>query len=143
MRDCMIALAIALAGCSGRSPEIDCAAIVRDPAQGLAAVMGKVDDPARVWDVLERCFAPNGDTCERAAVGGAMVPSMSVSDGSAGDAAKRAEDRRQWAARCRTLPADQQRCLLMSHAIGHPECMAIAEQLRRTLQASPESRSPQ
>jgi hypothetical protein len=126
-------LVIALAGCGGR-PEIDCAPILRDPAQGLASVMSGTDDPVRVWEILEGCFAPGGDTCERAAVGGAMMPSMAVSDGPA-DTAKRADDRRQWATRCRTLAPDQQRCLVMSYAVGHPECASLAEQLRVKLRS--------
>jgi hypothetical protein len=130
----VVATAAAVSGsaCSKPSPD-DCEAIKRDPASGLALLTSKTDDAARVWDTLERCFAPAGDTCERAAVGGAMVPSMTVADGSSGSHAQREASWRQWAARCRTLPAEQQRCLQLSYAIGHSECAKLADEANAKL----------
>jgi len=107
----VIATAAAVSGsaCSRASPD-DCEAIQRDPGRGLALLTSKTDDAARVWDALERCFAPGGDTC-----------------------AERAALWRQWAARCRTLPAEQQRCLQLSYAIGHPECAKLADEANAKL----------
>ena len=126
-----IAVVVVAAACS--KSESECAAIMRDPARGFEIVTSKTDDPVRIWETFERCVAPDGDVCDRAAVGGAMAPSMAISDGS-GRAARQAEGWRQWAARCRTLPAEQQRCLQLSYQLGHPACAALVEQARATLQ---------
>src|SRR5262249_27023536 len=109
MRGTTIAL-LALVACKKESV-VDCKQLVADPGAALAHVMEVTDQPAKVWDVLERCFAPDGDTCERAAIGGQMVPSMAVSDGSAGDHADRVAGWKSWAERCRKLAPDMQRCL--------------------------------
>jgi len=126
-------LAIAILGCGKPAPEIDCAAIRADPAHALDAVTSKTGDPARVWGVLEDCFAPGGDPCARAAVGGQITPGMAVSDGSQGDAANRAAGWRRWTELCRGLPAAQQRCLQVSYAIGHPACAKLAAEVRAKL----------
>lgn len=125
-----IAVVVIAAACS--KSESECAAILRDPARGFEIATSKTDDPVHIWETFERCFAPDGDVCDRAAVGGAMAPSMTMADGSA-RAAQHAEGRRQWAARCRTLPEDQQRCLQLSYQLGHPACAALVEQARAKL----------
>jgi hypothetical protein len=139
-----LTLALSIAACSKSPAEPDCQAIVRDPARGLEMVTSYTGDPVRMWSVLEACFAPGGDTCARAAVGGAMTPSMTLAAGAAGgarrdiagsgdDAAHREDGWRQWAARCRSLPAEQQQCLVLSYQLGHPGCAKIADELRTTL----------
>jgi hypothetical protein len=143
-----LALVLSIAACSKSPAEPDCQAIVRDPARGLEMVTSFTSDPVRMWSVLEACFAPGGDTCARAAVGGAMTPGMTIAEqsagaaagkaprevaGSGGDAAHREEGWRQWAARCRRLPAEQQQCLVLSYQLGHPGCAKIADELRTTL----------
>ena len=133
MRGITIALLSLLSGACKKESVVDCKQLVADPGAALTQVMNVSDDPAKIWDILERCFAPEGDTCERAAIGGQMVPSMAVSDGSA-DRADRVAGWKAWAERCRKLAPEMQRCLLISYATAHPECTEVADGLRKQLQ---------
>ncbi|MBA3541144.1 MAG: hypothetical protein H0T79_16150 [Deltaproteobacteria bacterium] len=125
-------LVVMAAACSKAGPpEIDCHALLADPGNALTKLTERESDPSKIYAMLERCLAPSGDTCDRAAAGGAMMPSMAISDGSAGGAADRAAQWKQYAADCRTLSPDKQQCLLLSYAITHPECGKVQEDFRR------------
>ncbi len=127
-----VLLIAAVAACK-KEPAVDCKALAADPGTALQKVMDTTTEPAQVFAVLEGCFAPNGDDCERAAAGGQMMPSMAISDGSAGDAVARSADWKAWAAKCRTLPADVQKCLVLSYALAHPDCEKVAADARAKL----------
>ncbi len=133
MRSAAVAIAcVALLACK-KEPTVDCKAIAADPGTALQRVMDVTSDPAKVYEILEQCFAPNGDVCERAAVDGQMVPSMAITDGSAGDAVQRSTEWKSWAAKCRQLAPEMQQCLLLSYALGHPDCANVAAQARDRL----------
>jgi hypothetical protein len=127
-----VVILLALVACK-REPAVDCKALAADPGTALQKVMDTTSEPAQVFAVLERCFAPNGDDCERAAVGGQMMPSMAITDGSAGDAAAHSADWKAWATHCRALPADVQKCLVLSYALAHPDCEKTAADARAKL----------
>lgn len=132
-----VALAVVLAcaaACGGKATDdaIDCKTILADPGSALSKLAEREPEPAAMYATLERCLAPEGDTCARAAVIGGMMPSMAAVDnpGSAA-AAQRAASWDDYARQCRTLaPADQQ-CLLVSYAIAHPACGAVQDRFRR------------
>jgi hypothetical protein len=120
------------AACGKAAPTtIDCPTLLADPGSALSRLAERESDPSKVFAILEGCLAPSGDTCERAAVGGAMMPSMTISDGSAGTAADRAAQWAVYATNCRTLSPERQKCLLLSYGIAHPECGKVQEDFRR------------
>ena len=132
----LVVIAVLTAACGGgSSQQSECDAIRSDPPQALAKVASHADDQVKMWQILETCFVPQGDECERAAVGAAMAPRM-IGDGSnmtPTEAGIRQETRRQWVLSCRKLPADQQRCLQVSYSLGHAECNSLVQRARANL----------
>ncbi len=116
-------LLLALAGCGGRASfpsEEDCAAIKSDPGGALQRFGPKAGTPAKFWGAIETCWAPDGDTCERARVGREAMPSMASPT-----PAQREAYARRFVEACRRLTPAQQRCLMVSHAIDRAaECEA-------------------
>jgi hypothetical protein len=105
-------------GSSGPAP-LDCKDLMADPSTTLSKAMERESDPAKVWELLERCAAPNGDTCDRAAAAAEMTPSMTSTKDPT------------YAVNCRTLSPEKQKCLLPSYSTSHADCGQVQEAFRR------------
>jgi hypothetical protein len=78
-------------------------------------------DPAVTWAAIEECGAPTGDTCEKSWAATRTVPSMAHPTREEGE-----QRGRDFVEACRTLPADVQRCGLVSYALSHAtECTPV------------------
>jgi hypothetical protein len=111
-----IALTVVLAACTGTSAPApsDCAPV---EAMSRGEIPSPMPDAVRWWSLVERCGAPDGDTCDRAWVDAASMPSMEEPSPTEAESEIR---RLAYVAACRTLPRDTQLCLLASHSIANP-----------------------
>ncbi|MCX5742066.1 MAG: hypothetical protein NT062_06185 [Proteobacteria bacterium] len=102
-----VGLALALVGCTGPAAETDCSILKTDRAHAITRLS---------MSGLERCVAPMGTDCERAAAlftqMPAMIPRWSQIEKAANTKAI-----------CDRMPPTLQKCLFPSYVVGHqPEC---------------------
>lgn len=125
MRAWLLAALVACGGSAEQKPaDEDCVLIERDPATAPAALSKKYPGQAvKVAETIERCIAPDGDSCQRLAKIVKAIPSMMPG----------AETPENTEEICRGMPVEMQRCMLPSYILAHqPECAKVMDTIRNT-----------
>jgi hypothetical protein len=101
----------------------DCDVVHKDPRNAAATLSQKYRNaPLKVAEIIERCVAPSGATCDRLARIVAAIPGLMPAGSPAVTAPTRVAEL------CAGMPPEMQRCMLPSYTLAHEaECAKVRE----------------